>query len=181
MLLKIIDNSLYWVIPLVLTIRFLSFIISKIYAGIVRYTGTRDTERILIIIFSGTILLTIINFLSRFVSGIYLIPFSVLGIDLLSNVFLMTAFRLFVKAVYFEYSRNTKQKKNVIIYGISDIALIAKRTLVKDIDSNYKVVAFIDDDRAGAGKKLDGLNIFNTDKLVRVLEYYDVSILIFAR
>jgi len=178
----IADNytSLYWVIPLVLTIRFLSFIISKIYAGIVRYTGTRDTERILIVIFSGTVLLTIINFISRFVSGVYLIPFSVLGIDFLSNVFLMTAFRLFVKAVYFEYSRNTKQKKNVIIYGISDIALIAKRTLVKDIDSDYKVVAFIDDDKAGAGKKLDGLNIFNTDKLVRVLEYYDVSILIFA-
>ncbi len=173
-------SSLYWVLPLVLIIRFLSFIISRVYAGIIRYTGTRDTERILIVIFSGTLVLALINIISRFIAGTYVIPFSVLGIDFLTNVFLMVAFRLFVKAIYFEYSRNSKLKKNVIIYGISDIALITKRTLIKDADSNFKVVAFIDDEKSGAGKKLDGLNIFSSDKLVRLLEYYDVSILIFA-
>ncbi len=173
-------SSLYWVIPLILVIRFISFIISRIYAGIVRYTGTRDAERILIVVFSGTVVLSIINLISRFIAGSYIIPFSVLGIDFLSNVFLMVAFRLFVKAIYFEYNKNSKQKKHVVIYGISDLALITKRTLIKDADSNFKVVAFIDDNKAGAGKKLDGLNIFSSDKLLRVLEYYDVSILIFA-
>ncbi len=173
-------SSLYWVLPLVLIIRFISFVVSRVYAGIIRYTGTRDTERILIVIFSGTLVLALINIISRFIAGSYIIPFSVLGIDFLSNVFLMVAFRLFVKAIYFEYSRNSKLKKNVIIYGISDIALITKRTLIKDSESNFKVVAFIDDEKAGAGKKLDGLNIFSSDKLLRLLEYYDVSILIFA-
>ncbi len=173
-------SSLYWVLPLVLIIRFISFVVSRVYAGIIRYTGTRDTERILIVIFSGTLVLALINIISRFIAGSYIIPFSVLGIDFLSNVFLMVAFRLFVKAIYFEYSRNSKLKRNVIIYGISDIALITKRTLIKDSESNFKVVAFIDDEKAGAGKKLDGLNIFSSDKLLRLLEYYDVSILIFA-
>ena len=87
-------NSLYWVIPLVLIIRLISFIISRTYAGIVRYTGTRDTERILFVIFFGSMVLFLINIISYFVTGSYLIPLSVIGIDFLSNVFFMTAFRL---------------------------------------------------------------------------------------
>ncbi len=171
-------SSLFWIIPLVLIIRFISFIISRTYAGIVRYTGTKDTERILFVTFSGSMVLLLSNMVSFFTNGSYLIPLSVIGIDFLSNVFLMTAFRLSVKTLYLEYSKQTKERKNVIIYGINEMALIAKRTLIKDVDSIFKVVAFIDDKRAGARKKLDGLNIYSTGKLPELFEHYDISILI---
>ena len=39
-------ESFYWIIPLVLTIRLLSFLVSKLYTGIIRYTGTKDAGRI---------------------------------------------------------------------------------------------------------------------------------------
>jgi len=173
-------RSLYWVIPLVLTIRLISFIISRTYAGIVRYTGTKDTERILFVIFSGSLVLLLSNFINYFSNDSFIMPLSVIGIDFLSNVFLMTAFRLFVKTLYLEYTKQAKDKKNVIIYGINEMALITKRTLIKDIDSSFKVVAFIDDIRADAGKKLDGLNIYSTEKLVEILTRYNISILIIA-
>jgi len=171
-------NSLYWVIPLVLIIRLISFIISRTYAGIVRYTGTRDTERILFVIFFGSLVLFLLNIISYFVTGSYLIPLSVIGIDFLSNVFFMTAFRLSVKTLYLEYSKQTKDRRNVIIYGINEMALIAKRTLIKDVDSIFKVVAFIDDKGADARKKLDGLNIYSSDKLTELIKLYDITILI---
>ncbi len=47
-------NSLYWVIPLVLLVRLVSFLISRTYAGIVRYTGTKDAGRIFVVILSGS-------------------------------------------------------------------------------------------------------------------------------
>ncbi|MEN8119624.1 MAG: nucleoside-diphosphate sugar epimerase/dehydratase [Bacteroidota bacterium] len=173
-------RSLYWVIPLVLMIRLISFVISRTYAGIVRYTGTKDTERILFVIFSGSLVLLISNFISYYSNGSFIMPLSIIGIDFLSNVFLMVAFRLFVKTLYLEYTKQAKDKKNVIIYGINEMALVTKRTLIKDVDSNFKVVAFIDDIRADARKKLDGLNIYSSDKLAELLERFEISILILA-
>ena len=173
-------SSLYWVIPLVLTVRLISFIISRTYAGIVRYTGTKDTERILFVIFSGSLVLLLSNFISYYTNGSFIMPLSIIGIDFLSNVFLMTAFRLFVKTLYLEYTKQAKDKKNVIIYGINEMALITKRTLIKDVDSNFKVVAFIDDVKADVRKKLDGLNIYSPDKLAELLIRYEISILIIA-
>ncbi|RLD67006.1 MAG: polysaccharide biosynthesis protein [Bacteroidetes bacterium] len=173
-------RSLYWVIPLVLTIRLISFIISRTYAGIVRYTGTKDTERILFVIFSGSLVLLVSNFISYYSNGSFIMPLSIIGIDFLSNVFLMVAFRLFVKTLYLEYSKQAKNKKNVIIYGINEMALVTKRTLIKDVESNFKVVAFIDDIRADAHKKLDGLNIYSSEKLIELLDRFEISILIIA-
>ncbi|OQX96857.1 MAG: polysaccharide biosynthesis protein, partial [Bacteroidetes bacterium 4572_117] len=88
--------------------------------------------------------------------------------------------RLSVKTVFLEYSKQVVDKKNVIIYGINEMALITKRTLVKDIKANYKVVAFIDDSKADVGKKLDGLNIYSSDKMEQVLSTFGISILIIA-
>jgi FlaA1/EpsC-like NDP-sugar epimerase len=174
------NSSFYWVFPFVLTVRFLSFIISRTYAGIVRYTGTKDTERILFVILAGSLVLLVSNFISYFFNASFIIPVSVIGIDFLTNVFLLTAFRLFVKTIYLEYSTQLKNRKNVVIYGINEMALISKRTLLKDAEADYKVIAFIDDTGADARKKLDGLNIYGAEKLEDLLSTYDISILIIA-
>lgn len=174
------NRSFYWVIPFVLIIRLVSFIVSRIYAGIVRYTGTKDTERILFVILSGSLVLLASNFISYFYNASFIIPVSVIGIDFLSNVFLLIAFRLLVKTIYHEYSVQLKNRKNVIIYGINEMALISKRTLLKDAEADYKVIAFVDDTGADARKKLDGLNIYGSEKLEDLLSTYDISILIIA-
>src|SRR5829696_879504 len=45
----------------VLSIRFISFAISKTYKGVVRYTSSRDTIRIFMVIIGGSTLLFILN------------------------------------------------------------------------------------------------------------------------
>lgn len=174
------NSSFYWVIPFVLSVRLFSFVISRTYAGIVRYTGTKDTERILFVILAGSLVLFVSNFMNYFNNASFIIPISVIGIDFLSNVFLLTAFRLLVKTIYHEYSTQAKNRKNVVIYGINEMALISKRTLLKDAEADYKVIAFVDDTGADAHKKLDGLNIYSSDKLDDLLSSYDISILIIA-
>ena len=80
-------NSFYWVIPMVLLVRLISFLISRTYAGIVRYTGTKDAGRIFIVTLSGSLFLAFSNYISFKYNGIYLIPFSVIGIDFLTSIF----------------------------------------------------------------------------------------------
>lgn len=173
-------DSLYHVIPVVFIIRFSSFIISRSYAGIIRYTGTKDAARIFKVLSIGSFIFVSINMLTKFWSGSNLIPVSVIGIDFLVGMFFLVSIRLFIKIMYLEYINNQKNRLNAIIYGISELAILTKRTLSKDIDSNYKVVAFIDPTHTQVGKKIDGLNVYRANELEKLILRYDIKILILA-
>ena len=54
-------NSLKVVIPFVMFVRLVSFLLSKTYAGIVRYTGSRDAQRIFVAISAGTLFFSVFN------------------------------------------------------------------------------------------------------------------------
>src|SRR5262245_48687900 len=72
-----------WVfaIPTLLVVRSASFVIFKMYAGIIRYTSTRDALRIFYAITYGSLFIAIANYISYRIQGIYLVPFSILIID----------------------------------------------------------------------------------------------------
>ena len=173
-------SSLYWVIPLVLLVRLVSFLISRTYAGIVRYTGTRDAGRIFVVILIGSLFLVFSNYLSFNQNGEFLIPTSIIGIDFLATILIMTFSRLFVKTIYMEYSAKAKEKENVLIFGINEMAIITKRTLVKDVNSKFKVIAFIDDTNVHKGQKLDGISIYGINMLESVLLKYQINTMIFS-
>lgn len=175
-------NSLYWVIPLVLSVRLMSFLISKSYTGIIRYTGTKDAGKIFIVILSGTLVLVISNLISYRINQSYLIPFSVIGIDFLANIFIMTFSRLLVKNLYAEYigRLNEEGKDNVLILGINDMALITKKALTNDPNSKYKIVAFIDHTGVHKGQKLDGISVFDIGMFEILLEKLEITSVIFS-
>jgi len=173
-------NSLYWVIPMVLSVRLLSFLISKTYTGIVRYTGTKDAGKIFVVILSGSVILGISNLFSLRINGSYLIPFSVIGIDFLANIFIMTFSRLMVKNLYMEYVGVSGEKENVLILGINDMALITKRTLINDTKSKYRIVAFIDYTGVHKGQKIDGISVYGLNMLEQLIKEHDISSIIFS-
>lgn len=173
-------NSFYWVIPMVLLVRLVSFLLSRTYAGIVRYTGTKDAGRIFLVILAGSIVLALSNYFSYKYSGLFLIPFSVIGIDFLANIFIMTFSRLLVKTLYIEFSAKSKEKENVLIFGLNELAIVTKRTLIKDVNSKFKVIAFIDHTNVHKGQKLDGLSIYGINMLESILAKYKISTMIFA-
>ncbi|MEO8086114.1 MAG: nucleoside-diphosphate sugar epimerase/dehydratase [Bacteroidota bacterium] len=150
-------------IPSLLLVRIISFMISRIYAGIIRFTSTRDALRIFYTISAGTLSLGLLNFVALQIIGFYLVPFSILIIDYITSVFSITAFRIMVKALYQELKNPSSGKRDVIIYGAGVSGVITKRTLDRDAGIKYNVIAFVDDDKKKKGKRLEGVSIFNTD------------------
>lgn len=150
-------------IPSMMAIRTLSFLISRIYAGIIRYTSTRDALRIFYTITAGTIAAGLLNFIALRLIGFYLVPFSILVIDYFTSVFSITAFRILVKALYQELKNPSSGKRDVIIYGAGVSGVITKRTLDRDAGIKYNVIAFVDDDKNKKGKRLEGVSIYNTE------------------
>jgi FlaA1/EpsC-like NDP-sugar epimerase len=173
-------DSLYYVICIVLVVRLISFILSNSYSGIIRYTSTKDASRIFVVLISGSIVFGIINLFTYKIHETYFIPISIIGIDFLANMFLMTSMRFFIKTIYLEYSYGKLESQNAIIFGISELAIITRRTLSKDLDSKYKIVAFIDHTNSVVGKKIDGIGVYRETELNKLIEKYKVKVLILA-
>ncbi len=155
---------------LLLGIRAISFIISKTYKGVVRYTGSRDSLRILAVVILGSILMFVANVVTYFTIGYFIIPTAIIIIDALVTLFVMISSRLAVKAIYFESKNPERSKINVLIYGAGEGGIITKRTLDRDAAIKYKVVGFIDDDENKKGRSLEGAFVYpfsEIDKLAR--------------
>ncbi len=165
---------------MVLGIRFFSFVISKTYKGVVRYTGSKDSMRILLIVLLGSGILFLINFTTRLIVGVYYIPQSVIIIDALCTMFIMIASRLAVKAIYFERKNPDRKKTNVLIYGAGESGIVTKRTLERDVDVKYKVIGFIDDDIKKKGRSLEGVFIYQPDKLAELIKDKEIETVVIS-
>ncbi len=169
------------IVPFVIFIRALSFIVSKVYAGIIRYTSTKDAVRVFFVVSAGTAAIAGINYAYFFITDVYLIPQSIIIIDFLVTIFTMTAGRMLVKTLYLEYHNPSKDKENILIYGTTELSLITKRTLDRDELTTFKVVGFVDSNKKIAGKKLEGIPIYYKDDLINLIEKHEISTLVFAK
>lgn len=165
----------HYTFPAVILVRLIIFLVFKTYAGIIRYTSTRDSLRILITLALGSAILAIINMISFWYTQKYVVPFSILIIDYFIAVFVMVAGRLAVKVTYHEITNPTSEKSKVIIYGAGQSGIITKRTLDRDAGSKYKVLAFVDDDKKKVGRKLEGIEITDAEGLKKMLSQHDVA------
>jgi FlaA1/EpsC-like NDP-sugar epimerase len=174
-------QTFYYIIPVVLLVRVLIYIISGQHKVIVRHASTKDAQLIFITVFIGSLTFLLSNFVAHKLLGTdYLLPTSVILIDFFVLIFSLTFFRLLVKTLYLEYENPSKNKSNVVIYGTGQHGLIAKRTLERDKESAFRVIAFLDDSINSIGTKLENVVIRKTDQLEEILSRSKVSKLIIA-
>ncbi len=165
----------------VLLVRALSFVISKTYAGIIRYTSTEDAIRIFVVILSGSAFFSILNVISYyFINEKYVVPFSIIIIEFITVIFAMVTFRVVVKIAYLEIMNPSGSRTKVVIFGAGEAGIITKRALDRDVGTRYKVVAFVDDDKTKWGKKIEGINIQGFDKLESLVVSNNVEHVIIA-
>ncbi len=169
------------VFPAVLAVRMASFYLFKTYAGIVRYTSTRDAVRVSLSLAAGSALFCAVNAAGYAYGRIFPIPFSIVVLEYIVTAFLMTGGRLGVKILYSEIRIPTRDKTKVIIYGAGESGVITKRAIDRDAGTKYKVSAFVDDNPKKAGKRLEGILIYDArTQLEGLLRNNDVRHLIIS-
>jgi len=165
----------------IVLIRVLSFMVARSYAGIIRYTSTSDALRVVITVLTGSLLFGVTNiFTYYFLLHRFLIPYSIIIIDMLTTTFGMVIFRMVVKIAYMELQHPERSKVNVIIYGAGDEGITAKRVLERDIATKYKVIAFFDENLSRIGKKLEGVDVISPEKIDAILESNTIEQFILA-
>lgn len=173
--------SLKITIPIIVIIRSIGFFMGKTYAGIIRYTSTKDAERIFTVIIVGSLVLLLINIGHYIFLNKFLIPLSILVIDFLATVFLLTSFRVMVKSLYFNLNLSKDERKNIIIYGAGEFGLITKRALDRDSETGFNTVAFIDDSKESQKQRIERILIYRPNQLQEITERHRISTLIFAK
>ena len=169
-------NDFPLVFALVIGIRTVSFLIYKTYKGIVKYTSSKDSQRIFVSITMGSLLFVLINLIFYYgINNTFPIPFSIIIIDYMSTLFIMITLRVLFKALYTEIINPYREKSNVIIFGAGESGIITKRTLDRDAGLKYKVLAFIDDDEKKSGKILEGVAITSMKNLDKLLAKKEVD------
>lgn len=163
-----------------LTVRLVSFILFKTYAGILFHTGLEDAQRIFWAVLSGSIFLALFNPVLYLFTDHFIVPYSIIIIDFSITVLLMVAYRALIKILYIELRNNNKTRRYVAIYGADETGIVTKKTLERDRGQNYTVNAFFDDNSDFRKKRLLGTPIYPARQLEQYLRSTQPALLVLA-
>ncbi|WP_428742002.1 polysaccharide biosynthesis protein [Tenacibaculum sp.] len=160
-------DNLYYQLPFIAIVAFVSFLAVGSYRGIIRHTGTRDAFNVFV---GATLLSTITasivlinNFFRIFPT--FTIPKSIIIIHYLISILVLVISRFVFKAFYEIISTELSSITNVLIYGAGDSGLITYGALNRDTKNKYEIIGFADDDPKKIGKKLDRIKIYEGKRI----------------
>lgn len=157
-----------------------STLITKSYAGIVRYTGMQDGLRIVRteLLTVGIIVLANLIYYYNFKKNI--IPFSVVFISFFISTLFLYQYRLLVKSLFTYYKSDSGSRIPVLIFGAGIAGFLTKQAIEADITNQYELVGFVDDDPKKNGKEINGTKIFGLNRLPYLVKKFAVKKIIIA-
>jgi FlaA1/EpsC-like NDP-sugar epimerase len=167
-------------ITITLLVSLVSTLITKSYAGIVRYTGIQDGIRIIRTEILSAALLFLINLIYYYNVGHNAIPYSVLFISFFISSLLLYQYRLIVKNIFAYYKADTEKKIPVAIFGAGVAGFLTKQAIEADLSNQYKLVAFLDDNEKKSRKDISGTRIYNYSKLGDLAKRHQIKKIIIA-
>jgi FlaA1/EpsC-like NDP-sugar epimerase len=154
-----------------------------LYRGIIRYSEINDIIRIIKFASLQFVLWLIIYALDTKLIVTGYLPVPLLIINLFSVIFILVAFRLFVKEIYSKASQSkSRDITRAIIYGAGEMGQVTRQVLEQDLKKNMVVVGFIEDSVSKIGKNLAGLPIYDASgpQLVKLFNQKQITHLYIA-
>lgn len=144
------------------------FWVFKSYQGIIRHTSLEDVLKLanatamsLAIIVFSIIIQRLTGFLPLFE-----IPLSVALIHFMITFFVLVIARIIVKTTFHTVINRYKNNcQPAVIYGAGVSGIFTLKAVEQDKSQNYKVVAFIDDDRTKRNKYLEGIPVLHSSEV----------------
>ena len=178
-------TAVQFIIALMVTI--IAFFFTGSYRGIIRHAGMSDIYKILLATGGPMLLYWTVNIVNNqfrppIISNLYLLSYrESLILYLLLAVFMIIT-RLYMQRIYNDYFRRRRNSVNVAIYGAGAAGIITYNALHQDVNIEYHVVAFIDDDMSKVNQELNGVPVMRMRKVLepKFIKQKDISQLIIA-
>ncbi len=174
-------NILSKSIWLYIGIKLVVFYLFKIHKGLIRHTSIEDFTRIVKATLISSTLFGISGLVKYYyIDGAYLFPTSVLIVELFFSTAFIVGSRFVIKLIHMESTRSKDVDEVVLIYGAGISGLLTKRTIEKDQATAYRIAGFIDDNKKQSGNRLEGITIYHSSELEKVISDKSVTELIIA-
>ena len=180
---SVFDWSRFWLVP---AVYLLAFLISRVYDGMLRYSGFNDVRKIFYACTSALSFLIISKLVIHQISpslatDIYPRYVTIIYHYLITMV-AMSLMRFVIRRLYNEVYKNTADKMNTLIYGAGDGGTMLFRTLSQDTNSKFKIKAFVDDDPKRVGTQINTIKIYSPKVAMtpEFIEKYDIDVMIVA-
>ena len=138
------DWSRIWLVPVIYLI---TFLISRTYDGMLRYSGFNDIRKLFYACTAALSFLIISKLVIRQISPSLakdLYPRYVTMIyHYLITLVVMIIMRFTIRRLYNEIYKNIPDKMNTLIYGAGDGGTVLMRTLSQDTNSKFKIKACV--------------------------------------
>lgn len=162
-------------------IKLVVFYLFKIHKGLIRHTSIEDFTRIVKATLVSSTLFGIAGLVKYYyIDGAYLFPTSVLIVELFFSTAFIVGSRFVIKLIHMESTRSKDVDEVVLIYGAGISGLLTKRTIEKDQATSYRIAGFIDDNKKQSGNRLEGITIYHSSELEKVISDKSVTELIIA-
>jgi FlaA1/EpsC-like NDP-sugar epimerase len=167
----------WWLISLLILIKISVFIGMGIYRRVLRYTGT---EFILMAIKAVLLSSSALVVLAYFIQSKQL-PRSVLLNDALLTLLLVVGVRLWMRSIVYNLNslaNSGKSQERIIIYGAGATGSQLAQSLAQN--HNYRLIAFVDDNRNLHHHIVQGLTVYSPALLPKLVEHKDCSTILLA-
>lgn len=153
-------ESMYMQMGLVSSVYLLMFLLFKPFSGIIRHTTFHDGMQIIKSTVAATVLLLVFSSLLRTFPGTrsFLMPYSVVIVQLFLVTFLLVAIRVGIKIVY-NRMMAPPTGVPVAIFGAGSLGMTTLEVLKRNKRPNYRIVGFWDDLSSLKGKAIDGVKV----------------------
>lgn len=166
-------------IAILLVIKAACLLAFKTHLGIIRYSSSPEFMSVVKASVTASIIFVVFSFIRYyFIDGYYFLPISIFVMELMLSILFLMGYRAAVKFLYLDSVKHTSTQTNVLIYGAGVSGLVTKRSIEKDLQMNIKLVGFVDDDEKKRSSLLEGLKIYHTSQLEKLLEKKEVRRLI---
>ena len=180
-------NSLWVNLSICFFVSLVFFYVFKTYRSIIRHMGLNDIFRVLLACVFMALTCGVLNFVNNKFQVVptrnNVIPSYRLVMMLYSTLaLLMLLERFMILYIYNQYFKRRRREVNVVIYGAGAAGVIANNALKQDIHVEYKVVAFIDDDKSKVNQHLDSIPVMRARDVLnpKFVKNKDVSQIIIA-
>lgn len=168
-------------IVIFIIVKIIFLLLFKTHLAIVRHSSSPEFINVVKVSFASTVVFILFSVIRyQWMDGYYFLPISILVMELMLSILFLMGYRAAIKFIYLDSIKNTSKQKNILIYGSGVSGLVTKRSIEKDQQLNISILGYLDDDQKKKNSLLEGLKIYHTSQLEKLLSENDVNRVVVA-
>jgi len=159
-------HTIFYRVAIHVALAISAWIIFGVYKKVIRFFSSKDYLNLIFILllvhFFSAISGTLFPPKHRLKPEVFVISFFITSIYIIGS-------RFIISYLYFYYNKSKKvaDQKKLLIYGAGELGVFLKKSISTQYQDEYKLVAFLDDDKKKIGRFIGGVKVIDASKDIK--------------